>query len=300
MKKKSKLQNKVEKIESLLDVSKIVKDDANSIKNIKKYYGINYLAYRMFHSEKGFMHFRVTKGNAFNDNDVLYQPNMVSSYIPKNAKVVELGFGQGANICYIAKKHPDSSFVGVDLSSPKVKIGFPKNVKTYKHDYRNLSFIESSSVDVVYGIETIVHCSDKIKVFNEVARILKKDGILIIYDYVLANKIDAYLPYQQTAIKIISNGGAAAVIESAEEWEDYFSKSGLTNIKTTDYHKEILPDLKRLEHKASHIMNYDKRIKWVFKLFSNKFVNNILLGWLGYDAYNENIGYYNEYIYKKL
>ena len=299
MSKKSILHDKVEKIEAMLDLSKVIDDNANSIKNIKKYYSINYPAYRIFHSENGFMHFRVTKGDTYSEKDILYQPETISEYIPPKAKVVELGSGQGANICYIARKHPDSSFIGVDLRPPKLKTGFPKNVKMYKKDYQDLSFIESNSIDVVYGIETIVHCSDKLKVFNEIARILKKGGILILYDYILVNNFETYLPYEQTAIKIISNGGAAAVIESKDEWASYFEKSGLTEIKTTDYHKEILPDLKKLERKASHIMKKERRTKWMFKLLPRKFVNNILLGWLGYDAYNEGIGYYNEYIYKK-
>ena len=73
------------------------------------------------------MHFRVTKGDIVKDEDILYQPNVISKYIKKNDKVLELGSGQGANITYLAKLHPDASFIGIDLY-PKLKKNAPKNI----------------------------------------------------------------------------------------------------------------------------------------------------------------------------
>ena len=86
------------------------------------------------------MHFRVTKGKEVQEDDILYQPNVISKYIKKNAKVLELGSGQGANIIYLAKKHPDACFYGVDLYHTKLKKA-PKNVTIYVHDYSSLPFI---------------------------------------------------------------------------------------------------------------------------------------------------------------
>ncbi|MBR4979624.1 MAG: class I SAM-dependent methyltransferase [Clostridia bacterium] len=299
MNTESVLEKKVKRIESLLDISKIIDREANSAKDIRKYFRVNHLAYKMFHSDMGFMHFRVTKGDKISSEDILYQPNVISSYIGKGATVVELGPGQGSNSFYLAKKHPDASFIGVDLNPPKLKKSDPKNVKFYKHDYSDLSFIESNSVDVVFGIETIVYCSDKTKVFREVARILKENGILIVHDYALVHPLESYAPYEQTAMKLISKCGASALIESAEAWSSYLKEAGLTEVKTTDLHKETLPDLKQLEHKADHIMKKDLRVKLTFALLPYHFVNNILIGWLGYDACKEGLGYYNEWIYTK-
>lgn len=172
-------------------------------------------------------------------------------------------------------------------------------LKIYKQDYSSLPFIEDESIDVIYGIETIVHCTDKRKVFKEIKCILKKGGVLILYDYTLTKKYEKLKPYEQTAMKIISKGGAAALIESLDEWNTYIKETGFKEIKTSDLHKELLPDLKKLERIADHIMKKDNRIKIFMKLFPKSFFNNILLGWLGYDAYNEGVGYYTEWIYKK-
>ena len=298
MKKESVLREKMEKIESIIDISKIIDGDANSVRKIKKYYRINDLAYRLFHSDRGFMHFRVSKGDKYTDDDILYQPNVISEYIPKNATVLELGSGQGANIAYLAKKHPDSSFIGIDLY-PKLPKDAPDNIEIHQHDYSDMPFIQSNSIDIVYGIETIVHCSDKKKVFKEINRVLKKGGILVLYDYTLSKEFEKLLPYEQKAMQIISKGGAAALIESLKSWTSYFKYAGFKEIKTTDLHKDILPDLKHLERGANRIMRKNSRIKLCMFLLPSTFVNNVLLGWLGYDAYNEGIGYYMEWIYKK-
>lgn len=299
MNKKSILEKKINKIEELINISNIINNETNSIENIKKYYRVNHFAYKLFHSKMGFMHFRISKNDELKDDDILYQPNTISNYIKKNSTVVELGPGQGANIVYLAKKYPYSSFIGIDLTPPRIKINYPKNIKYYKHDYSNLSFIESNSVDVVYGIETIVHCSDKKKVFKEVARILKKDGIFIVYDYSLVRELNEYLPFEQTALKIISRGGASALIESTKSWKSYFKTCGFKEISTENLNKYVKHDLKNLERKANHIMKKDGRIKFVFGIFPSIFVNNILIGWLGYDSCINNLGQYNEWIYKK-
>ena len=294
----SALAKKIEKIESIVDISKLINKEANSVKKIQKYYRINDIAYRRFHSNKGFMHFRVTIDGELKDDDELYQPNVVSEYIHDGDTVLELGSGQGANIKYLAEKHPNASFIGIDLY-PKLDNSAPKNIKIYKQDYSSLPFIESESIDVIYGIETIVHCSDKEKVFKEISRILKKGGILVLYDYTLTKELEDFSSYEQTAVKIISKGGACALIESFDAWNKYIKATGFTEIKTSDLHKEILPDLKRLERKANKIMKSDKRIKLFMHLMPKTFTNNLIVGWIGFDAYNEGVGYYSEWIYRK-
>lgn len=200
------LCEKIKRIEAIMDVSKLINKEANSIKSIQKYYRINDIAYHKFHSDQGFMHFRVTKGEKMQDDDILYQTNVISHYIKKNNRVLELGSGQGANIVYLAEKHPDASFIGIDLYPKKLKKTAPKNIQIYQQDYSNLLFIESESIDVIYGIETLVHCSDKPKVLEEIKRILKKGGFLILYDYTLTKELEEFLPYEQTAMKnMLSN-----------------------------------------------------------------------------------------------
>lgn len=295
----SELLKKIEKIKAVLPVDKILNGENNSVRAIKRYYRINHFAYKKFHSDQGFMHFRISPSGKIEPSDVFYQPNVISSYIPKDAKVVELGSGQNANICYLAKKHPDSSFTGYDLKPVKLPKNAPKNIKIIRGDYGDMRDIPSGTVDLVYGIETIVHCSDKEKVFSEVYRILKPNGKFIVYDYATEKPFLKCLPYEQTAIDLISKCGASARIESDEEWENHLVKCGFKLISTTDFAKQTIPDLKRLKKIASKVIDDDKRLKFVFKFLPRALTNNIIIAYLGEDVCREDLFYYNEWIYER-
>lgn len=295
----SELYKKIERIKAFINTDKILKGDKNSIGRIRFYYFINRPAYRRFHSDRGFMHFRVSMSGKIEEHDAFYQPDTVSKLTPQGGKVVELGSGQGANIFYLCKKRPDASFVGTDLTPPKMPKPRPVNLRLLRCDYGNMSEVESGSADVVFGIETVVHCSDKDRVFSEVNRVLKKGGLFVLYDYATVKPFDENEPLAKLAIDLISKCGACARIEGDEEWEEHFEKNGFEKVSKTDYGKQILPDLERLERSARRVMDKDGRLKWVFRLFPRTFTNNILIGYLGADAFKEGIFYYNEWIYRK-
>ena len=294
----SELKKKIERLDKLLNLPKIIGKFDNSPSSIRRYYRINSWAYRKFHSDRGFMHLRITRGEKMQPNDIFYQPDVIARFIPENGAVVELGPGQGANIFYLAAKFPCASFTGVDLKPPKKRKDLP-NVVFRKGDYADLSFIPDGSADVVYGIETIVHNTDKERIMREVFRILRPGGVFVVYDYALIKEYGEYLPFEQTAIDVTSGGGACARIESQAAWETHFKACGFDVEQLTPLTREILPDLKRLCRKSKHIMDHDRRVRIVFRLFPSLFVNNILVGYLGYDCYNEGGGNYDEWICRK-
>ncbi|MBP5339523.1 MAG: class I SAM-dependent methyltransferase [Prevotella sp.] len=293
-----KLHSKIDEMSKFLNLNKYIEGEKNSIDQIRSYFKINHWAYRRFHSHEGFMHFRISKNGCMTDEDSYFQPDRVSDYIKSNNTVLELGLGQGANLLYLAHSHPDVRFIGVDLI-PREDMEIPKNVTIYKQDYSSIPQIPDNSVDVVYAFETIVHNTDKEKIFREVCRVLKPGGIFMVYDYAINQSLESYDPKTQMAISLISKGGAAALIESLDEWNTHFTNSGLTLESATDYAFEIRPDLKRLERKAAKIMKRPILAKIIFALFHEQFVTNIILGYLGYDANVAGVGSYVEWVVKK-
>lgn len=294
-----KLHAKVEAMEKFLNLDKFIQGEKNSLEQIRSYFKVNDWAYRHFHSQDGFMHFRISSSGCFTDEDVYYQPDSVSKFIKAGDVVMELGFGQGANLLYLAHCHPDASFIGVDLSPLKKDKDIPKNVTTYRQDYSSLSQFADNSVDVVYAFETVVHNTDKEKIYREVCRVLKPGGVVVVFDYALADRFESYDPTIQKAIALISKGGAAAMIESLEELNSHFTNSGLTLEKSIDHTQATLPDLKRLERKAAKILERPTLAKLMFWLLPDQFVSNIILGYLGYDSGNAKIGSYQEWIVRK-
>jgi len=295
-----KLHAKIKAMDEFLNLDRFIQGEKNSLEQIRSYYRINDWAYRRFHSQDGFMHFRVSLNGCFTDQDVYYQPDTVSEFIKAGDVVMELGFGQGANLLYLAHCHPDASFIGIELCPFKHIIKtVPPNVSLYQQDYSSLSQFADSSVDVIYAIETFVHNTDKEKVYREIYRVLKPNGVIVVFDYALTDRFETYDAEQQKAIALISKGGAAAMIESLEELSTHFTNCGFSIEREADLTWATLPDLKRLERKAAKILEHRFVAKLMFWLLPDQFVANIILGYLGYDSGNAGMGVYWEWILRK-
>lgn len=293
-----RLHAKIDEMSKFINLKKFIEGKKNSIDQIRSYFKINHWAYRHYHSQDGFMHFRISKNGCFTDEDIYHQPDSISEFIKDGDTVIELGCGQGANLIYLGHCHPKSKFLGFDLQ-PRQKIDIPENVTIYEQDYSSLSQIPDQSVDVVYAIETLVYCTDKENVLREVWRVMKSGAVMIVYDYASKERFETYDSHIQQAIALISKGGAAAMIESLGEWNDHFTNCGFEIVRFTDYAENLLPDLKNLERHANRAMTRPWLARLEFALLPDQFVSNIILGYLGYDACKSGIGSYPEWVLKK-
>jgi sterol 24-C-methyltransferase len=295
-----RLHQKIDELSKFVDLKKIIEGEKNSKDQIRSYYKTNHWAYRHYHSQDGFMHFRISKHGVLTDEDIYHQPDAVYEYIKAGDKVVELGCGQGANLIYLAQSCPDARFMGFDLQPRKlIKTQLPSNAEIFEQDYSRLPQIADESVDVVYGLETLVHCTDKEDVLREIYRIMKPGGVMVVYDYALSDRFKTFDYYAQTVIALISKGGACAMIESLDEWNTHFTNVGFSIEKISDYTMELLPDLKRLENKARKVVTHPWLTKLEFALLPAQFTSNIIIGWLGYDACKTGCGLYKEWILRK-
>lgn len=293
-----KVHAKIDALSKIFNLDKYIRGEKNSIDQIRSYYRINHWAYRHFHSQEGFMHFRVSSGGYVKEEDCYYQPNRVAEYIKPNDIVLELGLGQGANLLYLAHSFPEVRFYGIDLL-PRKGMEIPDNVTIFKQDYGSFPQIENNSVDVVYAFETIVHNSDKEKIFREVCRVLKPGGVFIVYDYALTAAYETFDPYIQKAISLISKGGASALIEPLDAFKKHFVNSGLTIESYTDHSEDIIPDLKHLEREAAKALERPWLARIIFAVCPTQFVTNAFLGYLGYDTGKAGAMVYGEWVLRK-
>ena len=115
----------------------------------------------------------------------------------KNGDIVlDLGSGAGIDCFLAAKKVSDSGkVIGVDMTEEMViksknladKYGF-KNVEFRLGEIDNLP-INDNSIDVIISNCVINLAPDKLKVFKEAYRVLKKDGKIYISDIVLLQQL---------------------------------------------------------------------------------------------------------------
>jgi len=212
------LHAKIDQMARFLNLDKYIEGEKNSLQEIQSYFKVNKWAYRHFHSQDGFMHFRISRNGAFSDEDVYYQPDTVAGYIKDGDNVLELGFGNGSNLLYLAHCFPGAHFTGKDLQLLE-RDDVPSNVTTLQGDYSDLSQIADNSMDVAFAFETVVHNTDKEKIYREVFRVLKPGGVMIVYDYALSAAYNTFDAHTQKAIALISKGCASAMIESLDGTE---------------------------------------------------------------------------------
>ena len=292
------LHFKIDEMGRFLNLDKYIDGEKNSLQEIKSYFKVNKWAYRHFHSQDGFMHFRISRNGAFSDEDVYYQPDTVATYIKDGDTVLELGFGNGSNLLYLAHSFPKATFIGKDLQRLERK-DVPSNVSTIEGDYSDLSQIADGSIDVAFAFETVVHNTDKEKIYREVYRVLKPGGVMIVYDYALSAAFDTFDAHTQKAIALISKGCASAMIESLDELNRHYTNSGFKIEGNTDFSDETLPDLRRLERKGAKIMTRPWAARLMFNLLPEQFVTNIIVGYLGYDSCKSGVITYQEWILRK-
>jgi ubiquinone/menaquinone biosynthesis C-methylase UbiE len=95
----------------------------------------------------------------------------------------DFGCGLGMPTKEISKKYKKNKFILVNINKEQINcIKKTKNIYLLNEDYHNTS-ISSNSVDTILFYESFCHSYDKKLALDECYRVLKRNGRLIIIDY---------------------------------------------------------------------------------------------------------------------
>jgi len=124
------------------------------------------------------------------DNQFNYIYKNLFFYLGEN--ILDIGCGQGEFLSLLNKRRKNKKLTGIDISSvaiSKAKHNF-KNIKFYKSSSSKTPFA-NNSFDTILLIEVIEHLVDTDSTLQEIKRILKPDGYLMITttDFNLLKKI---------------------------------------------------------------------------------------------------------------
>jgi SAM-dependent methyltransferase len=115
------------------------------------------------------------------DSDfVLLRTNLCAKYLPNQGNILELGVWHGKNT-RIYQKHSRADFYGIDLSLENMKqsISILKEAKACDLNTEKIPWDEST-FDCVLCTEVIEHIFNTDFLVEEIHRVLKKDGTLIL------------------------------------------------------------------------------------------------------------------------
>ncbi len=157
-------------------------------------------------------------------------------------KVVDLGCGVGASLCYLASRLPIQG-VGVTLSTVQVRLareridaaGFADRLRIVEGDYADQGLdIEPS--DLAYAIESFVHGPAPDRFFAAAARCLRPGGLLVVCDDVRRTSTE---PAATRTIDTFCKGWHVNALLSREEIVKLAVRAGFSHEGTVDLSADL-------------------------------------------------------------
>ncbi|MEL7522473.1 MAG: methyltransferase domain-containing protein, partial [Cyanobacteria bacterium J06553_1] len=167
--------------------------------------------------------------------------------LPPGTTVLDVGCGIGGSSRILAREY-DFAVTGITISPQQVKRAqelTPPNVNAqFKvDDALNLSFPDAS-FDVVWSIEAGPHMPDKARYAQEMLRVLKPGGILVVADW--NQRDDRRKPlnwWERPVMRQLLDQWSHPAFSSIEGFSEQLEATGLVagRVTTADWTQETLP-----------------------------------------------------------
>jgi len=104
----------------------------------------------------------------------------IKKYHPLNINtILDVGTADGLMLGGVKKKFPLAKCIGLEYSKELIQACDDKNIEIIQGDAQNMPF-KDNTFDIVYATALIEHLEQPIKMLQEIYRILKTNGIIII------------------------------------------------------------------------------------------------------------------------
>jgi ubiquinone/menaquinone biosynthesis C-methylase UbiE len=229
------------------------------------YYEQCHDAYRKYHSAEGAVHMALNDGDRF-DPDGYYgqlrrmERDWAAATPPRD--VLELAFGQGFNLAWLAARHPQCRFAGIDLTPAHVAIAQQRlhsvgltGVALAAGDFHHLPHADAS-FDQVFCIESMCHAMDLRQALSEAARVLRPQGCLALFDGYLTRPLQALDADEALAVELVAKGMAIDNLQWLDGMLATAQAVGLQPVAVTPLDAQVMPSLRRLERLTGAIIRF--------------------------------------------
>lgn len=222
---------------------------------------------------------------------------ILQKYKNRNAKVLDLGVGNGFTLSFLSQVFPDS--VGCDIDNLAIKstkeLLNKVNIKIPVILYNGIKLpFADNTFDIVTAVEVVEHVNDYDLFLREINRVLKKDGILHI---TTANKWWPYEPhFKLFFLSYLPKKWADIYVRLLKRGNDYqninlpsynsFKKMVGKYFKVQDITLEMIEDYKDLKfdrERGKKVVIVGELLKFLRKFHKVKIVSiisDIICWWL--------------------
>ena len=274
-------------------------------KEISEYYKLLTLSYKRYAVCTNNIHYGFHETGQESHPQVLEKMNAVLAQIAEvnpNDTILDAGCGLGGSSVWLAKTF-GCRVIGITLC--KEHISLAENFAREHHvahlvnfscqDFTNTRF-ESSSFDLVWGLESICYAQEKEAFIQEASRLLKPGGRIVIADGFLKEKRLSMSENQ--LIYDWMTGWAVPNVISFKEFVTHLKNYHFTILKTDD----ITPNVLRTSHnmyRISKVVYPISKFMATVGLWSDKVVNHWRSGVLQYHIFTGGISLYGVILAQK-
>jgi tRNA (guanine-N7-)-methyltransferase len=220
-----------------------------------------------------------------------------------NINLIEVGFGSGRHLLYLAKENPNKTILGIEIHKPSIeqvlkRLNLEKieNVKILNHDARIiLSKIPSNQLDAIY-VHFPVPWDKKPHrrvinqdFINESIRSLKKGGFLHLRtdsENYFHYSLNEFLNFDKIELKVKKNMPYVISSKYEDRWRKmnkniydiYMINHEISPILNENFDFSFEKKLTNLDFKPKVYKNFVIHIEKVFKIDENKELIRLTLG----------------------
>lgn len=158
--------------------------------------------------------------------------------------IFDAGCGVGATSLYLAQKYPHAFFTGLTLAPEEINLARQNqrdkhitNARFLVGNYTHTAF-PSNSFDGVFALESFEYAANKKKAIQEMYRILRPGGKVVIADGFLSKDIPLN-SFMKNIYSLDLEKRALLQYVSLQEMKTYLRAIGFTNIRIHDLSKNI-------------------------------------------------------------
>ena len=256
------LARRLRKLERVFQLGDIQRE-ALGAAQVVEYYERCHDAFRRYHSAEGACHMALNDGDRFDPDGFYGQPRLMErGWAVPPAAVLELAFGQGFNLAWLAQRHPGTHFTGIDLTPAHLGITAERvrraglgNVTLTQGDFHRLPYA-AASFDQVFCVEAFCYARDLPGALAEVARVLRPGGEFTLFDGYLVRSRASLSADEALAVELVAKGMAFDAFQVAEELVGIARGAGLQCTTLAALDEQVMPSLRRLERVTGAVIRF--------------------------------------------
>ena len=226
----------------------------------RDYYTSTEAQFTGLHSPEGSVHFGLAWDGRFHPDGFLEQARMVESLVRRTGArdVLEIGSGKGLNGIHLARRNPDVSFAGVDITPLHVRIASERgagltNLTFVECDFHRLTPWKDASLDVVFDVEAGCYADTPEKLrasFAELRRVLRPGGLFVTFGWCRTNGFGGLDRRTRLAAELVERAWVVRQFPLECTWEQTAAEVGFAPVERRDLRAASMPSVVRLYRQA--------------------------------------------------